>query len=131
MQHRATISVLLAAGVLAGCVTAPEEETVTDLVFASVSAGFLHTCGVTTGGTAHCWGWNVFAQLGNGNTTSKVTPVPVAGGLTFAPVNAAWKHTCGLTTSGTAYCWGDNHRGQLGDGTTTGSFIPVRVSGQL
>ncbi len=62
MQHRATVSVLLAAGVLAGCATAPEEETVTDLVFASVSAGFLHTCGVTT---------------------SKVTPVPVAGGLTF------------------------------------------------
>lgn len=106
--------------------------TLTMLVFARVSAGGSHSCGVTTGGAAYCWGDNRFNQLGDGSTAiNSLTPVPVAGGLTFATVSAGDAHSCGLTTGGAAYCWGRNTAGELGNGTNTGSTVPVPVSGGL
>jgi len=55
------------------------------LTFAAVSAGEKYsTCGVTPNGVAYCWGDNAYGELGNGTTTSSLTPVAVSGGLTFA-----------------------------------------------
>src|SRR6058998_3297698 len=72
--------------------------TVAVLTFATLSGGGDHTCGVTTGGAAYCWGNNGLGQLGNGTTTNSATPVAVAGGLTFATVSASTgSFTCGLT----------------------------------
>jgi alpha-tubulin suppressor-like RCC1 family protein len=47
------------------------------LVFASLSAGEVHTCGVTTGNIAYCWGDNEYGNLGTGNTTSVLVPTKV------------------------------------------------------
>jgi alpha-tubulin suppressor-like RCC1 family protein len=99
--------------------------------FAMVRAGGAHTCGVTSDGTAYCWGDNSSGQLGNGTLTNTATPAPVAGGLSFSTVSTGDKHTCGVTSGGTTYCWGDNSSGQLGNGTTTSSVIPVPVPGGL
>jgi alpha-tubulin suppressor-like RCC1 family protein len=100
-------------------------------VFAGVSVGGNHTCGVTIGGAAYCWGDNTNAELGDGTRTNRVSPVPVSEGQVFATVSAGGYHTCGVTTSGAAYCWGENRRGQLGDGTMTDRLTPVPVSGSL
>ena len=98
---------------------------------ASVSAGNDHTCAVTTGGAARCWGRNVFGELGDGTETASSTPVAVFGlGSGVAKVSAGGLfHSCAVTTLGAVSCWGDNTNGELGDGTMDSSSVPVAVSG--
>jgi alpha-tubulin suppressor-like RCC1 family protein len=98
---------------------------------AFITAGYAHTCGITTANIAVCWGENENGQLGRGNLVDSNTPVAVSGGLAFKAITAGYKHTCALNTAGAAYCWGNNELGQLGDGTTTGQAAPVPVSGNL
>jgi alpha-tubulin suppressor-like RCC1 family protein len=89
------------------------------VVFASLSVGGAHVCGVTTGHVAYCWGNNIRGQLGDGTQTTRTSPfqvAPFAGStLLFGVVAAGAEHTCGVTTGGVVYCWGDNDAGQLGD----------------
>ncbi len=57
-------------------------QVVGGLEFASISAGTLHTCGVTTAGETYCWGANAQGQLGAGvprSTTKVAQPVRVEG----------------------------------------------------
>jgi alpha-tubulin suppressor-like RCC1 family protein len=49
------------------------------LTFATVSTGYLHTCGVTTLDAVYCWGDNSEGELGDGSTTIHPTPVRVFG----------------------------------------------------
>jgi len=97
------------------------------LVFASITAGYFHSCGLTTGGVAYCWGENAGGQLGSGGGSKSNVPVPVAGGLGFAGLGAGRTHTCGVTTGGVGYCWGDN---SVGSGTSTAT-TPRAVAGML
>ncbi|MGH7525878.1 MAG: hypothetical protein ACREMX_04165, partial [Gemmatimonadales bacterium] len=66
--------------------------------------------------------------LGDGTTTTRLTPVAVTAGLRFRQVSARYGHTCGVTLGNRAYCWGSNSDGQLGDGTTITRLTPVRVA---
>ena len=95
------------------------------LRFRQISAGSYHTCGVTTGNRAYCWGLI--------NHIAVLKPVAVPGGLLFRQVSAGGEnHTCGVTTNDRAYCWGVNAVGELGNGTTDANrveTVPVAVSG--
>lgn len=108
------------------------------LTFVALHLGTTHTCGLTSTGTTHCWGYNVLGQLGNGSTAASLTPVSVAGGHAFVALNGGAWHTCGLTAAGAAYCWGSNYYGQLGHGASAPqdplkdfSAVPVAVTGGL
>lgn len=95
--------------------------------FSTLTAGgarFPHTCGVTTGRAAYCWG---NYQQTDGAITS---PMQVSGELSFATLVAGGDHRCGVTLGSIAYCWGSNSLGELGDGTTNSSLVPVKVAGQ-
>jgi alpha-tubulin suppressor-like RCC1 family protein len=48
------------------------------LVFQTISAGEVTSCGITTNG-AYCWGDNEYGQLGTGDVISAQVPVRVAG----------------------------------------------------
>jgi alpha-tubulin suppressor-like RCC1 family protein len=94
------------------------------------AVGEFHTCGLTLGKRAYCWGLNDNGQLGDGTTINRLTPVATAGGLLIRQVSAYFNHSCGVTLGNVAYCWGSNENGQLGDGTTINRLTPVRVAGQ-
>ena len=104
------------------------------LRFSGVDPGQEHTCGVTTGNRAYCWGSTQFGQVGLGEgghpeDFAQLTPAPVVGGLLFDSVTGASTYTCGVTSGNAAYCWGENSIGQLGDGTTENRFVPSAVVG--
>ena len=101
------------------------------LTFATVSAGAAHTCALTTGGRAYCWGDNTDGALGTGDRVDARLPTPVAGSLAFLSIEAGIQFTCAVSETGAAYCWGDNANGQLGNAATPRSFTPVPVIGGL
>ena len=94
---------------------------------ASVSAGFAHTCILTTSQTVSCWGSNVSGQLGNGSTVDSTSPVQATGLSGVTMVEAGSYSTCAVAGS-TAKCWGENINGQLGIGSTTNQTSPAAVT---
>jgi alpha-tubulin suppressor-like RCC1 family protein len=87
------------------------------LRFRSVSAGWSHTCGVTSDNVLYCWGEGYRGQLGDGTAEGRLTPTAVAGRRRWLQVDGGLGHTCGIATDGRAYCWGFNRFGQVGDST--------------
>jgi hypothetical protein len=124
-----------------GTDTSPPAEPVPTAVagsvlFAQLTAGPRHTCGLTSAGQAYCWGSNPDGRTGQtpGNQVGleglivELSPTLVHGGHSFSQLDAGGAHTCGLAADG-VYCWGDNSGGAVGvyEGNTQ---IPVRVTGQ-
>ncbi|HEU5183431.1 MAG TPA: Ig-like domain-containing protein [Gemmatimonadaceae bacterium] len=101
------------------------------LTFSTLTSGGSHSCALTPGGVAYCWGSNLGGQLGDGTTIDRYSPTRVAGGLEFASISAGSSHTCALTLVGEAYCWGENGESQLGLGSTTGpELCPDQFGGR-
>jgi len=102
------------------------------LAFRQVSAGYYHTCGVTTDNRAFCWGSNKYGQIGDSSTVGRrLKPSRVAGTRQFRQVDAGATSTCAVTTDDRAFCWGNGRQGQIGNGKTYLSFWPRAVAGGL
>ena len=87
----------------------------------------MHTCALLADRTARCWGLNEYGKLGDGTTTTRLTPVAVPGISTATAITAGESHTCAVLADGIVRCWGSGEWGQLGDGTWTDSLTPVTV----
>jgi alpha-tubulin suppressor-like RCC1 family protein len=110
-----------------------------------IDVGFQFACGLTTGGTAYCWGSNETGQLGSSDALELCglapwgnlvpcsrTPLRVATTEQFAWIGTGGRSACALTLDGRAFCWGINGAGAVGSGTLTGPvFAPLPVAGGL
>lgn len=95
----------------------------------AISAGARHTCALTSGGAAKCWGENFGGEVGDGTDARKMIPAPVRGlAQGVVAIAAGGDHTCALTSAGAVECWGLNDRGAVGDGTKVTRTTPVQVS---
>lgn len=107
------------------------------LTFSQISAGYEHTCGLTTGGDLYCWGYGLDDRLGSFDKTEYcgsnatrycahaprlVTPV----GVKFSSVSVGVVVSCALSTAGAAYCWGASAIGSYG---VWKSLTPLAVMG--
>lgn len=88
--------------------------------FTTVSAGYSHSCALSTDGRVFCWGDDTYGQLGNGAVPAESQPAPVEvelpAGVTFTRLAAGVFHTCALSPDDAAFCWGWDEAGQLGNG---------------
>lgn len=91
------------------------------------AGGNTHSCAILDDGSAACWGQNEHGQLGDGTTTTRISPVivPDSNGLTQVSVGEMF--SCVLSQVGRVWCWGFNDSGQLGDGTADDRLGPVEV----
>jgi len=72
--------------------------------FHQVTAGYDHSCGITSDARTYCWG---SARLGDGSdATNRVPPRLVAGEHRFRQVSAGYSSTCGIDPENRAWCWG-------------------------
>lgn len=104
-----------------------------------VATGERHTCGIRNTGEMYCWGYAGHGQLGNGSTTTTVSPKielvsnPTSLGTTTANwtnVTLGQYYSCGLhktTTDSQLFCWGNNDFDQLGIVGSTSVSLPTAV----
>ncbi len=90
-----------------------------------LAAGHAHSLAVKTDGSLWAWGGNWGAQLGDGTTTDRLTPIQVLTGVTA--VSAGNVHTLAVRTDASLWAWGYSVYGQLGDGTTGTRSVPVQI----
>lgn len=98
----------------------------------AVDAGGNHTCAATPTGTANCWGYGFYGQLGHDAVSDSSVPTTVVrldNSVASAAENAiglalGFDHSCAILQSGGAKCWGRNHLVQLG----TGAIDPPQLT---
>jgi len=98
------------------------------ILFQSISAGGIHTCGISVQQQLYCWGGNTQFQLGDEIPSGPTMIQPDPFGR-YLQVSAGFQHTCAVRTDGHAVCWGSNDQGEVGDGTSGATPYPVPVSG--
>ena len=88
------------------------------------------SCALLGDGTAKCWGYNQYGELGIGNGSTMVpTPTAVVGLSNLAQVALGGGASCARKTDGTVWCWGHNDLGAVGDGSYQNRTVPVAIGG--
>lgn len=111
--HHPLAFLLVCSSLGCGSVTEPQPKAATDPAtsdpsgaWSMVAVGDAHTCGLTKGGIAYCWGWNDRNELGDGTFDARSSPTLVSSSLRFVSIVAGRFITCGIVSSAEAYCWG-------------------------
>eukprot|EP01083_Nonionella_stella_P262744 893150_1 len=100
----------------------------TSFIPMQIVTGKYHTCALSTANKVKCCGWNIYGQLGYGDTNNRGDEANEMGdilleidlGTNFIPMKivAGKYHTCALSTANKVKCWGYNLFGHLGYGDT-------------
>ncbi|MDF3059388.1 MAG: repeat domain protein, partial [Rariglobus sp.] len=93
------------------------------------ASGDHHTLVRLANGTVWAWGVNASGQLGDGTSSTSMSPVQVPGLSNVVAVAADASTSLAIKSDGTVWAWGANTGGQLADGTTNPSAVPVQITG--
>ena len=92
-------------------------------------AGQYWSQAIKADGTLWAWGFNVYGQLGTGNTIYRSSPVQVGALSNWAKLathNYSFA-SLAIKTDGTLWAWGNNNWGQLGLGDVANKSSPTQV----
>jgi alpha-tubulin suppressor-like RCC1 family protein len=95
-----------------------------------ICAGQYNAAALDSTGRVYIWGYNVNANLGQGNTVASTIAKIVNGVLTnevVVQISCGNQHTVVLTRNGTVFTWGFNNYGQVGDGSAATRSSPVQI----
>lgn len=92
-----------------------------------LAAGRAHSLAIRDG-QLYAWGDNTYGQLGDGTTTNRSRPVPVALPVSVTDVAGGRDYTLAVGADGSLWAWGRNDYGQLGTGTKVATSKPVRIA---
>lgn len=91
-----------------------------DVLIARVSAGFTHSCALSTDDDVYCWGNNENGKLGIGSLAplAMPSPTPVQLGGNATEVLAGTVTSCARMSDDDLYCWGRGSFHTLGTQST-------------
>jgi large repetitive protein len=103
---------------------------VTDVSQGGSSGSNGQSLAVLADGSVWAWGQGGFGQLGDGLTSSALSPVPVSvpAGVSFSQVSSGGATSYAIDTTGDLWAWGENNYGQLGDGTSDSGAVALPLS---
>ncbi|MBL0030649.1 MAG: RCC1 repeat- and reductase domain-containing protein [Bacteroidetes bacterium] len=78
-------------------------------------------------GSVWTWGENNLGQLGDGTTTTKLTPVQLFGLPPMIDIAAGFQHGLGLSVDSNVWAWGVNSAGEIGDDSLITRLNPIRL----
>lgn len=122
-----------------GTATAPIElgqgsllgKTIVD--FEGASGGTY--CAIASDGTAHCWGNNSYAAIGDNTVTRRESSVSVLStgslsGVTLRKISTRDWGTCAISSTSNLYCWGwqGGTKNNLKNGSSNEYVLPTLVS---
>jgi alpha-tubulin suppressor-like RCC1 family protein len=112
--------------------------SITDLSLNNSSACAIVKSLGSNEGSAQCWGFDSFGQLGNGSLSVTQKYAFAVSDLAdkSQQISTGLNHSCAVVKGSYGanteiVCWGLNNFGQLGDGTFGNSESPVRVIGDF
>jgi alpha-tubulin suppressor-like RCC1 family protein len=95
----------------------------------AIAAGAYHTIVILDNGTVKVWGYNIYGQLGQGNTNNmgdgagemgdNLSAIDLGTGRTATAIHGGYYSTIVRLDDGTIKVWGYNGQGQLGQGNTS------------
>jgi alpha-tubulin suppressor-like RCC1 family protein len=110
----------LTSGVLAG-------KTVN-----AIASGDYHVLVLASDGRLYAWGSNGSNELGNGGTTTALSPVAVTmtafGGKTISKIYSGGGHNYAVASDNSVFGWGLNTNGQLGNNSLVNLSAPTPIT---
>ncbi|HHX78249.1 MAG TPA: hypothetical protein GX695_00650 [Acholeplasmataceae bacterium] len=103
-------------------------------IIEKISIGYHHSAALTSLGRVFTWGYNEYAQLGDGTKINSCFPKDITSqfdleeGDTIKSISLNMFQSSALTSNGRLYTWGDNREAQLGYVLVRYVGIPTEIT---